>query len=171
MLRVFRLAITNCLGNEASRDIPLGNATYMSVFGTGQDTRNMLERFGFQFISDPASSRGQGRWRTPKPEPHPPGAAPDVERAMLEDVRDELNIIMAARPEAEKQKNPEPFVEPRYAQLDIAKMFGIQQGMSLSPGAQSLWSNPDSIFHGLNGEVAIRQTMSQVSGSLTFDRK
>ena len=155
MLRVFRLAITNCLGNEASRDIPLGNATYMSVFGTGQDTRKMLESFGFQFIPDAASSRGQGRWRTPKPEAHPPDAAPNVERAMLEDVRDELNVLMAARPEAEKQKNPEPFVEPRYAQLDIAKMFGIQKGMSSLSLRKLLWSDSNRIMNGLTGDVAI----------------
>jgi len=159
MLRIFRMAINNCLGTEPSRDIPLGNPTFMSVFGTGQDTRKMLESFGFQFIPDPASARGLGRWRTPKPEPHPSRAAPNAERSGLEDVRDELNILMAARPEAEKQKNPEPFVEPRYAQLDIAKMFGIQKGTSRYLVRIFLWSDTDGILNGLNGEVAVRQTM------------
>jgi len=115
-LRVVRLAIVNALSEATPRQIPEDNATFTTVFGT--DSAGFLERLGF--------TRSPTRhWISPRPGPHTESEA-DSDRSSLEDARDELNILMAGRPQAEKKNYPEDF-NFKYAQLDFAAILGIPQ--------------------------------------------
>jgi hypothetical protein len=115
-LRVIRLAISNALSEATPRQIPEDNATFTTVFGT--ESASFLKRL--QFTRSPT-----GHWISPRPGPHTESEA-DMGRSLLEDARDELNILMAGRPQAEKNNFPEDF-DFKFAQLDFAAMLGIPQ--------------------------------------------
>jgi hypothetical protein len=115
-LRVVRLAIINALAEATPKQIPEDNSTFSTVFGP--ESAEFLERLGF-------TRSPTHHWISPRPGSHTDAEA-DPGRSSLEDARDELNILMAARPQAEKNTWPEDFVV-RFAQLDFAAILGIPQ--------------------------------------------
>lgn len=127
-LRVFRMTILNALNGPERRNINASNSIFMAAFG--QETEKLLKRLGFRHIPDSTEqTRGLGYWHPPAPAQHPPNdPAHDEERAFLEDVRDEINILISKLPPAELAKLNSPVPEFEHAQKDFARILAIDLG-------------------------------------------
>lgn len=125
VLRVFRMTVTNCLSGAERRDINASNSIFMAVFGP--ETDKLLRRLGFQHIpGSMEQTKGLGHWRPPAPDQHPADdPAHNEERAFLEDVRDEINILISKLPPSELAKLSAPAPEFDHAQNDFARILGI----------------------------------------------
>jgi len=122
VLTTLRAYIGDSLKERGNDHFPAMNKRFM--VSLGPDATELITRFGFTYVEQDKET-GNASWYLPRPAAHTGEHREDSLRAMLEDIRDELTILMCQRPDQEKKLLTEAFHLSPPANKDLERLLGI----------------------------------------------
>lgn len=121
VLANLRAYVADSLRETGNDHFPAMNKRFM--VSLGNDSWQLLTRFGFTYVEQDRDT-GKAAWYLPKPTAYTAEQREDSLRAMLEDARDELTILMSQRPDTEKAFLNESFHFSLSTYRDLERLFG-----------------------------------------------